>query len=121
MQDLRYGFRQLSKTPGFTSIAILVLALGVGANTAIFSFVSAFLLHPLPIDRPEETVLLGGSEGATFLMRIIWIGVIRIRSSPDWRPFYCMAWTSGAKPAGSVCSPNWFRKTTFRCWALQPL
>lgn len=65
MQDLHYAFRQLWKTPGFTLAAVLVLALGVGANTAIFSFVSAFLLRPLPIDHPDETVLISGLEGAT--------------------------------------------------------
>jgi len=58
-QNLRFAIRQLRKAPGFTLTAILVLALGIGATTAIFSLVEGILLRPLPFSNPDGLVLLG--------------------------------------------------------------
>ena len=62
MQDLRYGVRTLLKQPGFTLIAVLSLALGIGANTAIFSLLDIVLLKSLPVEEPDKLVLFGKGE-----------------------------------------------------------
>src|SRR6476469_9540737 len=56
LQDLKFGARLLAKAPGFTVIAALSLALGIGANTTIFTLINAVLLHPLPVQDPSQMV-----------------------------------------------------------------
>src|SRR5882762_2464772 len=78
MNDLKFAFRQLLKNPGFTTVAVLTLALGIGANTAVFSVINATLLRPFPYENPERLIILqernagGGLQDASYLNFADW-------------------------------------------------
>lgn len=85
LQDLRFGLRMLRNNPGFTFIAALSLALGIGANTAIFSLLDALLLRPLPVKQPEQLVVVAtsaaGLNGPIFFFPYPIFRELRERSS----------------------------------------
>jgi predicted permease len=77
MQDAQYGLRMLAKNPGFTMVAVITLALGIGVNTALFSLLHDTMLERLPISRPQELVQLTWLQGGTLGTTFNW---------PDYRP-----------------------------------
>ena len=81
LQDLRYGWRMLARNPGFTAVAVLTLALGIGANTAIFSLVNGVFLRPLAYKDPGRLVFVAASNRA----RGVRINVTSYPDFTDWR------------------------------------
>ncbi len=95
-RDLRYAVRQLARSPGFTAIAVLTLALGIGANTAIFSVVNAVLLRPLPYREPERLVRINETRPD---------GTTNVVSYPNF-----LDWSRQGEEVGSLAL---FRTLTF--------
>jgi len=96
LQDLRHSFRTLRKKPGFTAIAVLTLALGIGATTAIFSILYAVVLQPLPFEHPEQLVMLWRKDKHSNLNSV---------SGPDFLDWSRESDVFSALAAGAIYDP----------------
>ncbi len=84
-KDLQHGWRTLRRNPGFTTVAVLTLGLAIGANTAIFSLINALMLRLLPVQNPEELVLLTDPADAGIDVDTTQHGVRTILSYPEFQ------------------------------------
>lgn len=95
VQDIRYALRQFASRPGFAAIVVLVLGLGIGSTTAVFSVVNGVLLKPLPYHDPERLVLLWGHMSATDVTKAPWSGPDLMDFRARGRSFESLAAASG--------------------------
>jgi putative ABC transport system permease protein len=106
MQDLRYALRMLKKNPAFTAVAVLTLAVGIGANSAIFSVVNSVLLRPLPYRQPDQLVRVY-SEFPTMQLKKFWLSPPELldiqREANSWEAIG--AWAPGGQNVGTESEP----------------
>ena len=122
-QDLRYALRTLRSSPGFAAMAIATIALSIGANTAMFSFLSAMLLQPLPYPDPERVMLVlekrpdGGSNGISTLNYLDWAQQQTVFEYFAAQTGWCVTYTGGDEPvrlAGGRATVQYFDITGAR-------
>ncbi len=118
IHDLRYGLRMLAKNPGFTAVAVIVLALGIGANTAIFSVVNGVLLQPLPYRDPDRLMRLSETSPDFTTMSVAYPNFVDWRDqSRSFESLAALRWeeydiTGGGQPEhvrGKMVSADFFR------------
>jgi len=106
LQDLKYALRMLKKNPAFTAVAILTLAVGIGANSAIFSVVNSVLLRPLPYRQPDQLVRVY-SEFPTMQLQKFWLSAPELldiqREAKSWEAIG--AWAPGGQNVGTESEP----------------